>query len=215
MKTRIFVMRHGDRADDSDAFKDLVDRPFDPPLSPMGIKTTERVVNERLHEIDAIFSSPFLRCVQTAAVAQNLLNVSSCIIDSGIIEVWHPRVLKSRLCDILLRTDAELLQFVPRAIFKHGFQSLPFVINDEGETQGIGGSADQRFRSSLTRIAIDAANSGYRSILVVTHGDCINSVGEMAGKDIYSVDYCGLIVVDFIDSSWQFVDSFGIGILDF
>ena len=118
MKTRIFVMRHGDRADDSDAFKDLVDRPFDPPLSPMGIKTTERVVNERLHEIDAIFSSPFLRCVQTAAVAQNLLNVSSCIIDSGIIEVWHPRVLKSRLCDILLRTDAELLQFVPRAIFK-------------------------------------------------------------------------------------------------
>lgn len=147
MRTRIFVMRHGDRADDSDIFKDLVDRPFDPPLSPTGIQTTERVVNERLHEtpVDAIFTSPFLRCFQTAAVAQKLLGVSSIFIDSGIVEVWHPRVLKSHLCDILLRTDDELLQFVPRATFKHGFQSLPFVVNNEGETQGVGGSADQRF----------------------------------------------------------------------
>ena len=74
----VFVVRHGERLDSVDeTWRSHASRPHDPPLSPAGVKQAyaagrlihQRVVAERGVDSAAdigVFSSPFLRCVQSA-----------------------------------------------------------------------------------------------------------------------------------------------------
>ncbi len=83
---RVFVMRHGDRADDHEAAPEvqaLVDRVEDPPLAPAGLAAAARVAAEHLAPhgpFDAVVASPMLRCVQTAAVVGQVVVVPSNLI---------------------------------------------------------------------------------------------------------------------------------------
>ena len=74
----IWLLRHGERCDTTDAkWKATAKRPHDPPLSRAGVaqgyaagrlihqRTLERHGVEQLADIE-IYTSPFLRCVQTA-----------------------------------------------------------------------------------------------------------------------------------------------------
>ena len=64
--TRLLVVRHGERADEVDATV-VTD---DPALTGRGVAQAEAVAAHLLKarpEVDVICSSPFLRCVQTAA----------------------------------------------------------------------------------------------------------------------------------------------------
>ncbi|KAG7342183.1 phosphoglyceromutase [Nitzschia inconspicua] len=90
-KPKVFVVvaRHGERWDylQRDAGKgkewiECAERPWDPPLSPNGLKQALRLgehLGIKLQElglppISAVYTSPFLRCRQTACHATNALN---------------------------------------------------------------------------------------------------------------------------------------------
>lgn len=64
----VWVVRHGERIDSVEkGWKKTAARPHDPPLTPAGFEqaaATGRAL--RGHRLDAIYTSPFLRCVQTA-----------------------------------------------------------------------------------------------------------------------------------------------------
>ena len=65
----IFAVRHGERADHADGnWHETAERPHDPPLTPLGLEqaasTGLALSTER---VDAVYSSPFTRCMQTAS----------------------------------------------------------------------------------------------------------------------------------------------------
>ena len=69
----MWVVRHGERIDAVEkGWKKTAARPHDPPLTPTGFEqaaATGRALRD--HRLDAIYTSPFLRCVQTAtAIAE-------------------------------------------------------------------------------------------------------------------------------------------------
>ena len=69
----VWVVRHGERIDAVEkGWKKTAARPHDPPLTPTGFEqaaATGRALRD--HRLDAIYTSPFLRCVQTAtAIAE-------------------------------------------------------------------------------------------------------------------------------------------------
>ncbi len=73
MSRSIFIARHGERIDFQDRrWYDRADYPYDPHLSAGGFRQARDLAQRLRHEnLSAIFSSPFLRAVQTAdAVAQ-------------------------------------------------------------------------------------------------------------------------------------------------
>jgi broad specificity phosphatase PhoE len=75
MNRTIWIARHAERQDyaDSNWYRNS-DRPFDPPLSPRGVRQAKALAERlRKEEIHHIFASPFLRTVETAhAVAEAL-----------------------------------------------------------------------------------------------------------------------------------------------
>ena len=69
----IWLVRHGERVDAVDkSWKKSAARPHDPPLTPLGLQQAAAMGRAlRGHRLDAIYSSPFLRCMQTAtAIAE-------------------------------------------------------------------------------------------------------------------------------------------------
>merc|ERR1719428_2234020 len=100
------VLRHAERYDcvwDSAPWSlstEFQKWPGDPPLSDDGIKHAKEVgeslsSNDEIKDLQHIIviSSPYLRCVQTAAEICRSFNKSSIVIDNQIGEIWHPEVV--------------------------------------------------------------------------------------------------------------------------
>lgn len=87
MARAVYLVRHGDRRDLADGtWSRSAARPHDTPLSPTGIAQS-RVLATRLRgaHIPHVFSSPFLRCVQTADVVAEVL-ATTVKIEVGLSE---------------------------------------------------------------------------------------------------------------------------------
>ena len=91
MTQTVWIVRHGNRLDfvNKEWFK-TAKRPYDSPLSPDGILQAQALA-QRLkgEEISHIFSSPFLRTVQTAQYLAEMLELSLKI-ESGFSEWLNP-----------------------------------------------------------------------------------------------------------------------------
>lgn len=77
MTRTIWIARHAERQDyaDSNWYRSS-DRPFDPPLSPRGIRQAKALADRlRTAEIHHIFASPFLRTVETANPVAEVLDL--------------------------------------------------------------------------------------------------------------------------------------------
>jgi broad specificity phosphatase PhoE len=67
MADTVWVVRHGHREDSDPAWIKTAARPFDPGLSPEGIREAESVGRRLANEgVKHVFASPFLRAVETA-----------------------------------------------------------------------------------------------------------------------------------------------------
>jgi broad specificity phosphatase PhoE len=88
---RIFIARHGSRLDDEDpSWVQKAERPWDPPLAPRGYDQARRLgVWLAEKGIDFIFSSPFLRALETAVPLADLLGLSLRI-EPGLSEWLTP-----------------------------------------------------------------------------------------------------------------------------
>jgi broad specificity phosphatase PhoE len=87
----LWLMRHGDRIDDEDITWDrTAARPHDPGLSQAGMKHVN-AAGRRLAGagISRIFSSPYLRCVQTAGCVSDAIEAPVSL-EPGLGELQHP-----------------------------------------------------------------------------------------------------------------------------
>jgi len=210
----VHVFRHSLRADEdenSEVRATALARPFDTPLSPAGIAKAQTKAQgtaqvKPIAKTRYIFCSPFWRCIQTAREFQKI-NGGIIIIDHGLGEVWHPKVVKRPLAEITLVDDDKVSELTE--LFIRNDTPLP----DEEETRGTGGSADARYRASFTRIAQWCAQRKNYEVIIVSHGDSVSSMAAMCGKEIYSIEPCGHITASY-NGSWNLVETDEVGIMN-
>lgn len=89
MADTIWIARHGNRQDFVDSeWSKTAERPYDPGLSPDGVEQARRLADRMQREnISAIFSSPFLRTVETASHIAEALQVP-IFLEPGLSE-WY------------------------------------------------------------------------------------------------------------------------------
>lgn len=79
---RVIIMRHGHRLDEMEPeWSLLAPRPWDPPLSQHGSQQANEAAASMLDsfKIDAVVSSPFLRCLHTAGAVLGSFNPSATL----------------------------------------------------------------------------------------------------------------------------------------
>ena len=105
----VAVCRHAERADDVGALvqglpwclmEDSKQWPYDPPLSDAGLVGAKNLglkfrkqLRELNCEMHVVITSPFLRCVQTAALICQQLGNSKLLIDNSLAEIYGPCIL--------------------------------------------------------------------------------------------------------------------------
>lgn len=196
--------RHSLRADgDSDpAVQATVTRIHDTPLSPAGI--------QRIHEKGAeptqyIWCSDLWRCIQTAVEVQKR-NGGIIIIDGDLGEVRHHKVLKRPVEEFDVMDDDDV-----RKLTQNFIRLDPPVIREE--TRGLGGSADARYRGSLTRIGDWCLRRKVKAVTVISHGDSLGSLAAMCNKSLYSIEEFGRITATY-DGTWTYKSNADAGIMD-
>jgi broad specificity phosphatase PhoE len=199
----INLHRHSLRADcDPDkAIRDSVTRIHDTHLSPSGI--------ERIHEKGAaptqyIWCSPLWRCIETAVEIQKR-NGGVIIIDAGLSEVMHPKVLKRPVDEFNVLDDEEVRKLTQ--LFIRLDTHLPFE-----ETRGLGGDADARYRGTLGRIGEWCLKRKVTEVTVISHGDSLASLASMCNKELYSVEEFGHITATY-NGTWSYKSSQDVGII--
>ena len=165
--------------------------------------------------ISLVVASPFSRCVQTAAFVCYILGIPKLTLLDGLGEVHHPKVLKKPIAEAQLRSLSDLE--LPEGIEIDGNHTIG---KKAEEIRGINGSADDRFRAEILKIAQDAARNGRHVVLVVTHGDCLASCVAMTEppKSVYQTDYCACVCLEFNFITNQITivaeNNHGVGIMD-
>lgn len=180
------VIRHAERADSAFALlggrpwtrtDDSRTWPFDPPLSDageVGAQETAEAVYSFTHRcnysIDAIVTSPYLRCVQTAAILCNRLGSDTkLILDASVGEIFGPSVFGDSMPQDHRRPLQSLLDECTSRGVKCVVPTLLGIEPSWPEALDEG-----RFRFAETFLEyVERYRSGCKSFLVVTHGECV------------------------------------------
>lgn len=191
MARKLYLARHGNRMDAVDpSWVRRTSRPFDPGLSPDGIvqamKLAQRLREERVAHV---FSSPFLRAVETACQAAKLLGVPVKI-EHGLSEWLNPEIYRAPpqwlASDVLARELAPIDTVYESIVHPH----YP-------ETE-----EDARARAGVVARMLVERFSG--NLLLVGHGDSI--VGAAGGlvPELPGIrcGLCGLVTLVHGGSSW-------------
>eukprot|EP00931_Biecheleriopsis_adriatica_P039938 TRINITY_DN22849_c0_g1_i11.p1 TRINITY_DN22849_c0_g1~~TRINITY_DN22849_c0_g1_i11.p1 ORF type:complete len:480 (+),score=78.43 TRINITY_DN22849_c0_g1_i11:52-1491(+) len=186
------VVRHAERADAAFAFfkgqrwtrtQDCEQWPLDPPLSDageVGALEAAEVVNgfaESLDSaIDVVVTSPYLRCVQTAAVmCAKLGPETKLIIDASVGEIFGPHVFGDREP----RDHRRPLQSLLDECELRGVEVvIPEIIGTEPSWPETLSSGRQRFAESFL-IHQERSCRDCRNLVIVTHGDCVASAAAL------------------------------------
>jgi len=168
---KVWVVRHGFRMDFLDKeWVKTADRPYDPPLHPLGMEQAEETA-ERLkaEKIDWIFTSPFYRTLQTAEIIGKALN-KEVRVEAGLSEWLTARDFKYKpVLHDLSELDSEMtrLQGDYRSFSTPGFPEEEDAL-------------DERTGRSVQTI-IDSCEG---NILFISHASPIGSIYKaMTGKN--------------------------------
>jgi broad specificity phosphatase PhoE len=129
----VCITRHGDRLDFADPrWQYTTSRPYDPPLSPVGV-IQSRELGQRLlgEQIEHIFCSPFLRSAQTAHEIAEILGLGIHV-EPGLSEwlsaAWFPAPPQleplETLCRRFPRIDPGYVPRVPATYGESGEAAL-------------------------------------------------------------------------------------------
>lgn len=201
------VMRHGPRLDDNGeedlaaSWSDRAARPYDTPLC-QPEHVVSRAEELRRFKFMRIISSPFRRCVQTAALVAKTLGVASVDIDFGVGESMHEVMRCGWPGD-----DHELTYMADTET--HEILAAQGVVL--GQKGGVvprpGEDAGTRLRGSLSHIY---ASSGGASVLVITHGHALAALVEDAtGETVYENEYSAFAVLERLGAGGA--GGFGVG----
>ena len=213
----IWVLRHGERADVADpTWLETADRPHDPPLTALGQQQAQATANALANErIDAIYSSPFLRCMQTAAAVARarglpirvepglgeLLNErwfpNGHPVDVSMSDDWLAEAVGEQLID---REYASIYDTPARRGAEVGYEleltfpepPLEAAARYANTLDVLRHRAADRFFADRSEGAEASPSSGPFALLV-THGFGVQALAEsIDGVEVLECDYCAL-----------------------
>lgn len=209
------VVRHCERADgmmtlvDGKSWTSSADfraYPFDPPLSDAGVAGAQKVGGrvrafvEGMGRTDKylVVSSPFRRCVQTAAaIAAQLGAISASVdlvLDHAFAEVHGPQILPTQTePETLLRPLASSVDYCRQL----GVQCPPIVAGSRAAWPEDMVSAQERYARAFMSTLAQAKEKG-TTVIVVTHHLCVFTALSMMpshrGSRIEDVQHGGMFL---------------------
>jgi len=204
------VVRHAERADGAFAFwrggrwtqtHDFSRFPLDPPLSDAGMEDGAEIgaflgeyAEETKSKFHVVISSPYARCVQTAALICHRLGPGArLIVDQSIGEVYGPKVMGNNEPNQPVRPMTDATDFC---------QSLGIKLNSR--TIGKWPVWPEDLKAARNRYAnrfltyLNRSEMTKRNFILVTHADCVGAALHMmpsqVGQAISAVEYGGLFL---------------------
>ncbi|CAJ1371154.1 unnamed protein product [Effrenium voratum] len=182
------VCRHAERADDVGALvqglpwclmQDSQQWPYDPPLSDAGLVAAEelgqklqRTLKELDSELHVVVTSPFLRCVQTAALICRQVRGTRLLIDNSLGEIYGPCIMG----------DQEPLRPVRPLTASSEFCSAQGVeCLEVGKLLGKWPLWPETLREARRRFAnrfteyLKRGSAVHRNFVLVSHADCVGA----------------------------------------
>ena len=220
----IFIVRHGDRIDDSklpDEEHRVDYDSSDPPLSRSAADTINRFItncNLRDYKFDEVYSSPMLRCIQTAeAIITKLRFTTTGIIISGnLTEIWDRRKLRIDVPRGLPLPDEneyvlKQMTRIKSSLYER-MMSLPTVVRSKYfEPKQIlmeewALHSTDRYQKELKDI-IDNCNASIKKILIVAHGDMLISIFRLLFPSFILIDAkpCSCLHINYNKLTGQFI----------
>ena len=189
---KLWVVRHGLRIDfTTPGWTDTAENPYNPPLDSKGLtqaeETAERLKNEK---IDYIFTSPFIRTLQTASAVAEKKGMSFNI-EKGLSE-WLKSSEFPYMPD-LYSTDYLAEQF---PLIDRNYKSMASAGYPESRED-----LDARTEDALLKI-FDKYDG---SILVISHGSPIKSIYK-ALINVFPEDYqpmCSVSMFRYSSDGWN------------
>ncbi len=191
-KRVIWIMRHGLRRDSIDpSWRKTAKNPDDPPLAQEGrlqaIDTGKFLSNK---DIQLIYSSPFLRCIQTAGLIASIIKVPIRV-EYGLSEALFAKWF-SKMPDVSSITELKKeVEWIDEAYKSVVIPSFPE--NEEKDTW-------ERCARTMQRILADTKGN----ILLVGHGASVaGMLNALTGTDEngnYSL--CGLNRIETTETGW-------------
>lgn len=165
MSQTYFVLRHGERADYAETSR-VTKVVGDPPLTEVGLvqaETAARMIRTWIgNDGDiAIFSSPFTRCVETAAALARMVGVD-IVIEEGFSEIMSPKYFEDGILDrVLSFSERENLEMETGVRIRQGNHVLrPAFPESWGQTSKRLKTVWEEFKTRY---------KSYKYIIIVTH----------------------------------------------
>eukprot|EP00913_Durusdinium_trenchii_P031259 g29266.t1 len=201
------VVRHAERADDVGALvkglpwclmQDSKHWPYDPPLSDAGLAGAEELgwrFRKTFQDLDAdlhvVVTSPFLRCVQTAALICQQFGRTKLLIDNSLGEIYGPCIMGEPEPEKPVRPLQQSVDFCS----SHGVETL-----EVRRLLGKWPTWPEAMRGARRRYAnrfVEYLRRGHqvgRNFILVSHADCVGSALSLipgVGPDIEKVHFAG------------------------
>ena len=191
-KQTVWIARHGNRLDFvNPEWFNTAERRYDPPLSEDGcIQARELGTRLKQENISHIFSSPFLRTVQTANEVAEILDLP-IELEAGLSE-WHNPYWMSEKPEIHPR---ELLEKkYPRIDWNYNSRLIPTYPESEEEV-------NQRTGEVARKLVAEFSDD----ILLVGHGASVvgATVGLIGGNPTINASLCCLVKVVRNGHAWE------------
>jgi len=205
-KQVLVVLRHSERRDYVDASyktsEEGIAWPHDAPLTEKGIKLAQEVAEEmaELHqraEFVAVASSPYRRCLETAAEVAKRLQLP-VVIDQEIGEVRDKSMPEGAVAH---RSPSEL----PAMVRSLGLQIINPVEEGQvklfGKEPGWPETLEDAKKRYIVRVEtyIRKSMETKHNMILVTHADAVAAaltMFERGGADIQNMDFCARIVAE-------------------
>ena len=192
MSQTVWVARHGNRLDFvNPEWFNTAQRPYDPPLSDDGVIQAQQL-GQRLKSanIAHIFSSPFLRTVQTANQVAQALDLPIKL-EAGLSEWLNPEWMKQKPETLSPETLAKKYPRIDRRYRSRVVPQYP----ESNET--VMGRTAQTVRQLVEEISED--------ILLVGHGASVlgTTVGLVEGNPIVNASLCCLVKLVRHSEQWE------------
>lgn len=157
---KIFLIRHGEQEYPYDKQRRKIVSSPNAPLVELG-RIQHRMLGEKLAKegqtLDALYTSPYLRARQSAAILADVLSISETHVIDGLKDDF-PNSAEGRTYEELERIGGD--------IYTH-----PFSKEQESLDQLVG-----RARAAIEFILSDASKHRYNSVGIVGHGDPLCAV---------------------------------------
>ena len=205
MTETVYIVRHGQRRDAVDeSWPAVADRVHDPPLTELGRWAAWRVgrrFTSMTDDVDAVYASPFLRAVETAAEITDELGTEFRL---------EPRLGEHRNQDWFddepeIRSPTALAARFDGIVLDHD----PLVEPTFPETHA---AAMDRIGETARRLV--AGETG--TVLLVGHGATVGGVvhGLTGGTDDVETPLCGITTLESVGDRWRLVDAGDVAHLD-